>query len=356
MPTVDVVVSVSPSKSARAAQISGMFDLPVKEKLSHQWSFDAPFDDEPWQIGLIVGPSGAGKSTIGKNLFGDPSILEWSGDSVIDDFEKGVGIRDIAKACQSVGFNTIPSWLKPYSVLSTGEQFRVSMARLLLSSASPIVVDEFTSVIDRQVAQIASHSVQKYIRQTEKKFVAISCHYDIVEWLQPDWIIEPHLSKFDRRCHRQRPKLPIEVCEVDREAWKMFAPFHYMSASLNKAAKCFVLFVDGKPASFAGIIHFPHPKTKNLKRVSRLVTLPDFQGLGLSFALLEVLGREYKKQGYRLRTYPAHPSLIKSFDRSNQWKMKARPSNPSKRLGKTSKKPPSIFRQSMCAVFEFCED
>jgi len=106
---------------------------------------------------------------------------------------------DIANVCQAVGFNTIPSWLKPYHVLSNGEKFRVELAKRLIESDEMIIFDEFTSVVDRQVAKIASHAVQKYIRKNKKQFVAISCHYDVIDWLQPDWIYDTAHHTFQWR-------------------------------------------------------------------------------------------------------------------------------------------------------------
>ena len=51
-----------------------------------------------------------------------------------------------------------------------------------------VVFDEFTSVVDRQVAQTASLAISKAIRRTKKRFIAVSCHSDIIEWLEPDWV------------------------------------------------------------------------------------------------------------------------------------------------------------------------
>jgi hypothetical protein len=94
-----------------------------------------------------------------------------------------------------------------------------------------IVVDEFTSVVDRQVAKIGSHAVQKHIRKCGKKFVAVTCHYDVFEWLQPDWVLEPATMSFQWRSLQRRPDLAIEVSRVDHAAWKLFAPFHYLRAN-----------------------------------------------------------------------------------------------------------------------------
>ena len=85
----------------------------------------------------------------------------------------------------SVGFSSPPSWVRPYHVLSNGEQFRVDIARTLSEKPQLAIVDEFTSVVDRTVAQIGSSAIQKTVRRRGQKFIAVSCHYDIVKWLEP---------------------------------------------------------------------------------------------------------------------------------------------------------------------------
>jgi GNAT superfamily N-acetyltransferase len=74
-------------------------------------------------------------------------------------------------------------------------------------------------------------------------------------------------------------------------------------------------------------LHRPHPKVDDIKGLSRLVTLPDWQGLGLAFVLTDALASCYKSIGYRFHTYPAHPALIRAFDRSDKWSMIKRPGN-----------------------------
>ena len=49
-------------------------------------------------------------------------------------------------------------------------------------------MDEFTSVVNRDVAKSMSHALQRYIRQKDLKIVIASCHFDIIEWLQPDYV------------------------------------------------------------------------------------------------------------------------------------------------------------------------
>lgn len=353
MPRVDIVVETKLNRTSRIKQLEAMFDVPAQEASRLSWQGEFPYDDQPWNVGLIVGPSGCGKSTIARKMFGEHQDFRWTHDSVIDDFKEGVSIADISSICQSVGFNTIPAWMRPYQVLSNGERFRVDLARRLLELSDPILCDEFTSVVDRQVAQIGSHAVQKYIRRNNRKFVAVSCHYDIIEWLQPDWIFEPNTMTFTRRLLQRRPAIQAVISRVSYAAWKLFAPYHYLTAELNRGARCFVLFVNGVPASFIGVISFPHPQVRDIVRVSRNVTLPDWQGLGLAMILSEKIGAAYKAIGKRLRHYPAHFSFIRSFDNSKNWVMTKRPGTFPSCDKQTTTLKKAQSKQRPCAVFEY---
>lgn len=360
MPSIDIVVKSEIEKTARVRQLGAMFDVPLQDVTKLEWKGELPIEDDEWNIGLIVGPSGSGKSTIANQLFGAHVPLEWRSKSVIDDFAKGLSIEQISSVCQSVGFNTIPAWMRSYEVLSTGEKFRVDVARRMLELPDPIVIDEFTSVVDRQVAQIGSHAVQKFVRKNNRKLIAVSCHYDIIEWLQPDWIFEPASMSFQRRLLRRKPNIEITIERVPYAAWQMFSQFHYLTNELHKAARCFVLFANGRPASFCGVLHRPHADVKDIKGISRIVTIPDWQGLGLAMFLADTLGSAYKALGYRFRNYPAHPSFIRSHDKSPVWKMKKRPGVFSeKSSGADRFKPNSLVAKGgiggrPCAVFEYC--
>jgi GNAT superfamily N-acetyltransferase len=205
------------------------------------------------------------------------------------------------------------------------------------------------------VAQIGAHAVQKYVRANKRQFIAISCHYDIIDWLQPDWIFEPATMHYTaREGIQRRPSLQVHIGRVPYSAWRMFAPFHYLTAALSPAARCFAMFVNDHPASFGAMLCRPHPRVKDVWGLSRLVTLPDWQGLGLAMILSDTLGAAYKAWGKRMHTYPAHPSLVRSFDRSPNWSMRKRPgvftalNKGNAQFGKFGGRP--------CAVFEYCGD
>lgn len=304
-----------------------MFDMPVVEKQTLRWHGEVPLEARDWNVGLIVGPSGCGKSTLARHLFGDfaPELI-WGGTSVIDDFPEDMPMTEISAVCQAVGFNTVPAWLRPYAVLSNGEKFRVELARRLVEGGDLVVVDEFTSVVDRQVAQIGSFAVQKAVRRRGKKFVAVSCHSDIVEWLNPDWVFEPATMAFQWRLLCRRPELAVEIYKVPHQTWQIFAPFHYMSAELHNGAQCYCLHVDGAPAAFGALLYRPVSSGGvTIWGLSRVVTLPDFQGLGLAFVLMNKLGAALKGVGSKMHTYPAHPALMRSFDASPNWALEKKP-------------------------------
>lgn len=340
-----------------------MFDCPPQQSQTLRWQADLPLDQKPWSVGLIVGPSGSGKSTCAKALWPAEMMhrIEWKSASVIDDFPEAANIGEVTAALSSVGFNTVPAWLRPFHVLSNGEKFRADMARRLIECTDVIVVDEFSSVVDRHVAQVASHAVQRAVRKNGKKFVAVSCHSDIIDWLQPDWIFHPATREFAWRSVQRRPSVHIEVARLPYEAWHLFAPFHYLTADLNKAARCFGLWANGTLAAFAAVLHRPH-RAANVKGVSRAVTLPDWQGLGLIFALLETIGAAYTAAGFHLHTYPAHPTFIRAF-RAESWQLRKKPGEfpqsqlrPTRTLASMKQARIALDWRSTrpCAVYRYC--
>jgi len=297
------------------------------EKSKQSWHIEYDLEEKPWNIGLIIGPSGCGKSTIAEEIFGKHiKTFEWSEDkSVVDDFPEDMSIKEITKLLSSVGFSSPPGWVKPYHVLSTGEQFRVLCARTLAENDGLSVIDEFTSVVDRDVAKIASHTVQRVVRQRKQKLIAVSCHYDILDWLQPDWILEPLNGVIQWRSVQRRPKIQIEIYRADRSIWPLFAPHHYLSTKLHRAAQCYVAVVWGRLAAFYAMIPFPHPKSPGW-RGHRAVCLPDFQGVGLGRVLVDVVSAHYKTITKNVGFTTSHPAMNQSLNHDPLWRMIRKPS------------------------------
>lgn len=181
----------------RVTEVMSDFDIKM-EHSNETFNGSLDIDGKDWSIGLIVGGSGTGKSTIAREVFGDCYVrgYDYDDDSVLDNMPEYCNVKEIEKAFTSVGFSSPPSWLKPYGVLSTGEKMRVDLARSILLDNDLIVFDEFTSVVDREVAKTCSLAIQKEMRRKGKKFVAVSCHSDIIDYLSPDWIYDTDQKTF----------------------------------------------------------------------------------------------------------------------------------------------------------------
>ena len=187
----------------RASRVKSLFNAERGD--TFDLTADLPLEDMDWQIGLVVGPSGTGKTSIGKLLFGGGKVIDlykgWSEDKpIVEDIAPGEDFDTVTGALANVGLGDVPSWLRPFKALSNGQQFRAGLARLMCEAPEYVIVDEFTSVIDRQIAKIGAMAFSKGWRRNKgKKAVLLSCHYDIVEWLQPDWVFDTGTGAFKKK-------------------------------------------------------------------------------------------------------------------------------------------------------------
>lgn len=319
---IETAVATPIYESFRTAQVCGMFGVELQDKATQTFSVDRPPIDEDWSIGLIVGPSGSGKSTIARHLFADNLFqgFDWSNERAVVDNFGDHPIKTLTGMLTRVGFSSPPSWLKPYSVLSNGEKFRCDLAKAFLDSPGDLVVfDEFTSVVDRNVAKIGSAAIAKAIKNKtiNKKFVAVSCHYDIIDWLEPDWVLDMATGEVVRRLHR-RPEIKLQVVKANRDLWSVFARHHYLNGNLHNIASCYCALWNGEPVAFCALL--PLMGHKGRLRVSRIVTLPDYQGVGIGSAFLEAVGTIVKNSGKRLNITTSHPAIISHCNRSPKWK------------------------------------
>ena len=323
MPRAVLVKDTPIERTPRVMQLEGIFDIPPAERTSETWNVDFELP-EKWNIGLIVGPSGCGKTSVSKALWPDNVAPEWKwpdARSIVDGFPRRMSIKEITGLLSSIGFSSPPSWLRPFRVLSTGEQFRASIARTLAEMKGLAVVDEFTSVVDRTVAKIASAAVAKAVRRRNQRLIAVSCHHDIAEWLEPDWIYEPHLNRFTRG-ELRRPRIVLEIFRVHHSAWRLFRKHHYLSADLNTSAICFVAKWGDDPVAFSSWLQFVTGGGLAIKREHRTVTLPDFQGVSIGNALSTFCASLWLAIGFRAISTTSHPSMIRSRLASKLWKCK----------------------------------
>lgn len=327
---IDATVSCPVFDSFRVQQVAGMFDVPIAERAVERFAVELPGEDEAWRVGLVVGPSGSGKSTVAREAFGDALYRagEWPEDRAVVDCFGDLGARAVTDLFVSVGFGSPPSWVKPYAALSNGERFRCDLARALARGAAaareddqpPVVAfDEFTSVVDRDVARVCSAAIARGVRRGRIgcRFVGVSCHYDIAEWLAPDWVLDMATGRLDRRRLR-RPRLELEIHRCGLEAWRLFARHHYLSGSIAPQARCYLATWEGTPVSFAATL--PVITRKGRRRFSRVVTLPDYQGIGVGMRFMEGVAEIHRGMGHRVNVTSSHPALVGHCRRSPRWR------------------------------------
>lgn len=363
MPAVDVVVTCPVYDSFRVRQVAGLFDVPLEDKLSERFTVDVPALDDDWRVGLIVGPSGSGKSTIARRLFAQELHQggDWAVDRAVIDGLGAAPIKELTGLLTAVGFSSPPSWVKPYHVLSGGERFRCDLARALAvgCGARPpeaplptVVFDEFTSVVDRNVAQIGSAAIAKSLREgrLQCRFVAVTCHYDVAQWLEPDWTLDMATRAFDRRRLR-RPNIDLRLFRCRRETWRLFARHHYLSGMLNPAAQCFLATWNDEAVTFCATV--AQYGQRNWRRISRVVTLPDYQGIGVGLRVAEAVADVHCSEGKRVSITASHPAVMAHCRRSKRWRT-TRINRSGRRASAGASVRPSMARSTVS--FEYVAD
>jgi ABC-type hemin transport system ATPase subunit/GNAT superfamily N-acetyltransferase len=438
MPTITVHLETPLARTFRVEQVAGLFDVPLAERLRQTLTAEVPGLEEAWTIGAIVGPSGSGKTTLARAAYGD-AVYEpqpWpagramvevlgempkaatSGRGVLsggvatasrqsrssrnggldrDPWSRHWTIKEIARVLCAVGLGSVPAWLKPYEVLSTGERFRADLARAVIQESGVggqesgsrrhlLVFDEFTSTLDRTVAKTASAALARFLRseamdqrregetrgvgdkETDEasqltngaslslspgllvspsvRFVALTCHTDILPWLAPDWTLylrgslagasgwreqaltrpSATLSQRERDAgqprlvwgRQPRPGIKLRVERVPQALWARFAPHHYLSGGLAASATCYAAWWE-EPVAFCAVV--AALGWKKTKRIARLVTLPEFQGLGIGTRLMEAVAKIEAARGNRVTITASHPAIVSHCSHSPGWRL-----------------------------------
>ena len=284
-------------KSFRTQLAANSLDIDVEKKSKHHLKVDCNFPKD-WKIGVIYGASGSGKTTLAKQIFGE-KIFDISIDEnlpVIEQFSDSMNYEDCSKALSGIGLTSVPCWIRPIKTLSNGQKARAEASLLMHKENVPIIViDEWTSVVDRTVAKIMSHCVSKQAnRQTGKQIILLSCHYDIIEWVKPDWLIDCNVQQFilpqsETFFFQPREKLEFTIKRIDRTSWKYFSKYHYLSELLpGGSIYTFGLFHGENQIGFQCWANYV-PDRKGHKRIyhsNRTVIHPDYAGFGMGIQLI----------------------------------------------------------------------
>lgn len=315
--------------SYRAARVKSLFN--VESGCNFSLEADLPVDDSDWRLGLIVGPSGSGKTSMGRKMFGGGRLLDlyqgWPDDRpIIDAIAPEKSLDAVTGALAAVGLGTVPAWLRPFRALSNGEQFRAGLAKVICDAPEKAIIDEFSSVVDRQIAKFGALAFQKAWKRQNGQCVLLSCHYDVIEWLEPDWIYDTGTGKFSGRGLCKRPRFDLEIWETDGSYWKAFERHHYLKLPKMIAAKNYLGRVEGELVAH---VAFSPKLDIGGMRACRLVVMPEWQGAGVGLRFLEAICEIYlsgdNKWKKRLPTYfhTSHPGLCAALRRSRNWVQKS---------------------------------
>lgn len=333
MQTYHVKLESPVSTSFRCVRAANSLDIDPKKKSVHELNVSGDFKS-PFTIGLILGASGSGKTTLAHKMFGPECFKTWLDPEkpIIEQLPTNFTYDQCAEILSGVGLTSVPCWIRPVKTLSNGQRARAEAAIALCSEQKEVVIDEWTSVVDRTVAKVMSHCVQKFARNTQKKLVLLSCHYDVVDWLNPDWIVDCNTQKFiDRRllCREERARteqLAFDVRPVTSESWKYFSKYHYLSEKMpGGKIYSFGLFHGERQIGFACFANYvPIKKNKTpIFHSNRVVVHPDFAGFGLGLRLVNAAS-SYLKKTYGIRIMAKFSSIpmFRSRLKDPQWKLK----------------------------------
>jgi energy-coupling factor transporter ATP-binding protein EcfA2 len=270
---------------------------------------------------LIAGTSGSGKSTILRSIADvTPAIIDYD-KTVIENFSSPEEGEQLLLSC---GLRSIPTWFRSPKTLSNGEFHRFEVALGL--DKGIFIIDEFTSVVDRDTAKSLAYSIRKYFDKqvTHKVLYIASCHKDIIDWLDPEYVYDTDLQVLENRrlLHRisRRPTIIITIKSASSEYWKHFGKYHYLDTGMSKSAHCYVGFIGDKPVVFGAVIHGTSGTLHSYWRGHRTVVLPEFQGLGIGSAFSDAIAEIYHNKGLLYYSKTAHPAFGEHRNNSSKWR------------------------------------
>lgn len=323
---IDIAHPARKTGTFRTNAIASMFNTDTPESRAFTLSADLPIEGNDWSVGVIVGPSGSGKSSIGRRIFGPRAVYQprgWPKDTaIVDAIAPDRPMVEVTGALAAVGLGSVPAWLRPYSVLSNGERFRADLARVVIDRPGRVVIDEFSSVVDRQIARVGAMAFAKAWRRGAGQAVLLTCHYDVLDWLQPDWVFDTASGRFAGRWLRRRPRFDLEIFDTDWRWWPAFEPHHYLKLPKMIAARCYVGFVGGEPVAHLAVSTRPGLVEA---RACRLVVMPEWQGAGVGLRFLNAICQRWlegkNRYGKPMTTlfHTSHPGLAAALRSTPAW-------------------------------------
>jgi len=332
--TFSVTLTSPIATSFRCVKAANSLDIDAKKKAEHHFEVEADISS-PYNVGLIVGASGSGKTTLCKHIFGENCFTEVLdlAKPVIDQFPSSFTYDECAAMLAGVGLTSVVCWIRPAHTLSNGQRARAECAlRMATDDQHPItLVDEWTSVVDRTIGKVMSHCIAKHARKFNKQVILASCHYDVIEWLNPDWVIDCNKQEFtDRRLlcrdYQRSERLRFDIRRADRRTWNYFSKYHYLSDRLPGGhIEVYGLFHGDDQVGFQCFANYVPWRTDDLEREkmhsNRTVIHPDYAGLGMGIKLINATSLDMMRRGFDVWAKFSSTPIYLHMVRQPEWKL-----------------------------------
>ena len=326
----EVLLESPVSNNFRCKMACDSLDIDIAKKSKHHLIIDANIPND-FNIGIILGSSGSGKTTLAKKIFGNDIFKSPLKEDIpiINQLPEHFKYEECAAILSGIGLNSVPCWVRPVYTLSNGQKARAEAALLMTQENEIIVIDEWTSVVDRNVAKAMSYTLQKYAKKNNKKIILCSCHYDVVEWLEPDWVIDCNKQEFIQRQNAnffftKREQIEFTIKPIDGKSWKYFSKYHYLSDKLPGGKNyMFGLYLSNNQVGFQCFSNYV-PQVKGKKIIyhsNRTVIHPDYQGFGLGIKLINITSKYMKDTfDYKIMAKFSAMPVYKSMIKQKEWK------------------------------------
>lgn len=330
--TIEIKLQSEIFTNFRCQVAANSLDIDVKKKSIHNLKIDNVLIPKDWNVGLIYGASGSGKTTLAKHLFGEDifNVILNEDEPIINQLPKEFTYEECASLLNGIGLNSVPCWLRPVKTLSNGQKARAEAVLLMCQNKDYILIDEWTSVVDRTVAKAMSVCLSKFAKKHNKKIILLSCHYDILEWVNPNWLIDCNKQEFilpkqEDFFFNKREELEFSIKEIGRESWKYFSKYHYLSDRLPGGKLYLYGLFQGENQigfqCFANYVPYKNKVEKIIYHSNRTVIHPDYNGLGLGIKLINETSKLLdEKIDCRIMAKFSSTPVFKAMIKQKQWK------------------------------------
>ncbi len=247
----------------------GLIPIRSDDEDTHRRALDPDLVNriERSSITLITGCSGSGKSTMLQQIREQLPRTVHADD--LDEPDPSVPILNLftgslettMSLLSATGLGEPKLWTLPARALSTGEQARLDLARLIDASdpGTMIVIDEFAMPLDRLTARALCATLRRLVDRMGLRIIVAGAHEDLTEFLHADLVIHAQ----NQSAHDGNPcEEQVEIVPGSIEDYHALKRHHYIGS--DPANPCLYLRADRRcPVTrdrvLAGVLVMSHP-------------------------------------------------------------------------------------------------